>query len=61
MSFMSSPSTSGGLPSCPYKGGGQQYVPSTNQLTDFLTKSLGETQVQFTRDKLGTYDLYAPV
>jgi len=37
-----------------------KHVLSANQLADLLTKPLGRSQVRFTCNKLGIYDVYAP-
>ena len=36
-------------------------MSSANQLVDLLTKPLERSQVLFIRNKLGIYDVYAPV
>ena len=38
-----------------------KYASSANQLADLLTKPLERSRVQFVYNKLGMYDVYAPV
>jgi len=37
-----------------------KHVSSGHQITNLLTKPLDRTRVDFTCDKLDTYDIYAP-
>jgi len=37
-----------------------KHIASGHQLTDLLTKQLSKIKINFTYDKLGMHDLYAP-